>query len=76
MLSSTMLLLPRFIGGYSGAMVEGMGYERFFFFTALLGVPTLLLIGWLWLQRKNDMTNGAAEEASEAPTQPASAERP
>lgn len=75
MLSSTMLLLPRFIGGYSGAMVEGMGYERFFFFTALLGVPTLLLIGWLWLRRHNDMTNGAAEPAAEAPTQQPSAER-
>ncbi|KAF1056430.1 MAG: Protein AmpG [Pseudomonas delhiensis] len=53
MLSSTMLLLPRFVGGYSGAMVEHMGYEHFFFFTAVLGIPTLLLIGWLWLRRRN-----------------------
>ncbi|WP_371365202.1 AmpG family muropeptide MFS transporter [Pseudomonas sp. QL9] len=64
MLSSTMLLLPRFIGGYSGSMVEHMGYERFFFLTALLGIPTLLLIGWLWLRRKNGMPNGAPQEES------------
>ncbi|MCR1759122.1 MFS transporter AmpG, partial [Pseudomonas aeruginosa] len=51
MLSSTMLLLPRFIGGYSGTMVESLGYEHFFYVTAVMGIPTLLLIGWLWLRR-------------------------
>ena len=42
MLSSTMLLLPRFIGGYSGTMVESLGYEHFFYVTAVMGIPTLL----------------------------------
>lgn len=42
--SSLMTLLPKVLGGYSGSMVEGIGYEHFFLFTALLGVPVLLLI--------------------------------
>ncbi len=43
-----MLLLPRLIGGYSGVLVDKFGYEQFFFITALLGVPTLVLIVWQW----------------------------
>jgi PAT family beta-lactamase induction signal transducer AmpG len=48
LLSSIMLLLPRLIGGYSGVMVEQFGYEQFFLITALLGVPTLILILLQW----------------------------
>lgn len=48
LLSSIMLLLPRLIGGYSGVMVDRMGYESFFLVTALLGVPTIILIIWQW----------------------------
>lgn len=48
LLSSIMLLLPRLIGGYSGVMVERLGYASFFLSTALLGIPTLLLILWQW----------------------------
>jgi len=43
-----MLLLPRLMGGYSGVMVEKLGYADFFLVTALIGVPTLLLIGLQW----------------------------
>lgn len=50
LLSSIMLLLPRLIGGYSGVMVEKFGYHNFFLITALLGVPTLLLIAVHWKQ--------------------------
>jgi PAT family beta-lactamase induction signal transducer AmpG len=50
LLSSIMLLLPRLIGGYSGVMVEKFGYHNFFLITALLGVPTLLLIALHWFQ--------------------------
>lgn len=42
--SSLMTLLPKMLGGYSGSMVETMGYEWFFLLTALMGVPVLLLI--------------------------------
>jgi PAT family beta-lactamase induction signal transducer AmpG len=42
--SSVMLLLPKFLGGFSGVMVDGMGYPTFFLITTLLGVPVLVLI--------------------------------
>ncbi|WXL24985.1 AmpG family muropeptide MFS transporter [Ectopseudomonas mendocina] len=48
LLSSIMLLLPRLIGGYSGVMVEKLGYEDFFLVTAILGIPTLILILIQW----------------------------
>ncbi|MCY1276980.1 AmpG-like permease [compost metagenome] len=69
MLSSTMLLLPRFVGGYSGTMVESMGYERFFLLTAILGIPTLLLILWLWGQRKPEPAPVSAEKPGVAPSE-------
>lgn len=42
--SSLMTLAPKLLGGYSGSLVDAIGYERFFLFTALLGLPVLLLI--------------------------------
>lgn len=42
--SSLMLLLPKLLGGYSGALVDTMGYPAFFVLTALLGVPVLYLV--------------------------------
>jgi PAT family beta-lactamase induction signal transducer AmpG len=44
--SSVMLLLPKFLGGFSGVIVDGIGYEQFFTLTALMGVPVLVLV-WL-----------------------------
>ena len=44
--SSMMLLLPKFLAGYSGKFVDVYGYISFFNATALLGVPALLLV-WL-----------------------------
>jgi len=44
--SSMMLLLPKFLAGYSGRYVDTFGYQNFFLATALLGVPVLLLV-WL-----------------------------
>jgi len=42
--SSIMTLFPKIIGGYSGSMVESMGYGAFFLMTTLLGVPVIYLI--------------------------------
>ncbi|MBT2323844.1 MFS transporter [Variovorax paradoxus] len=42
--SSLMLLLPKFIAGYSGLFVDHYGYSAFFIATAALGVPVLLLV--------------------------------
>jgi PAT family beta-lactamase induction signal transducer AmpG len=66
LLSSIMLLLPRLVGGYSGVMVEKAGYAQFFLATALLGIPTLLLIVLQW-GREHRERNNAAPAASEAP---------
>ena len=42
--TSIMLLLPKFIAGFSGEFVNAFGYQSFFISTALLGVPSLLLV--------------------------------
>jgi len=39
-----MLLLPKFIAGFSGVYVDRYGYASFFVATALLGVPVLFLV--------------------------------
>ncbi len=44
--SSLMTLLPKTLGGYSGAIVQQIDYTGFFLFTAALGVPILLLVWW------------------------------
>jgi PAT family beta-lactamase induction signal transducer AmpG len=44
--SSMMLLLPKFLAGYSGKYVDLFGYGNFFTATALLGAPVLALV-WL-----------------------------
>ena len=62
LLSSIMLLLPRLIGGYSGVMVEKLGYAQFFLATALLGIPTLVLIVLQW-RRERPQANGSAPAA-------------
>ena len=47
--SSMMLLLPKWLAGFSGRAVDLYGYANFFTATALLGVPVLLLV---WLASK------------------------
>jgi len=42
--SSLMTLLPKTLGGYSGGMVDAMGYPAFFAMTTLMGVPVLFLV--------------------------------
>ena len=44
--SSMMLLLPKFLAGYSGWYVDLFGYSNFFTATAALGAPVLVLV-WL-----------------------------
>ncbi len=42
--SSIMTLFPKIIGGYSGSMVDALGYTQFFLITALMGLPVIFLI--------------------------------
>lgn len=46
--SSVMLLFPKFVGGFSGVMVERLDYPGFFLLTAAMGVPVLLLVALVW----------------------------
>jgi MFS transporter, PAT family, beta-lactamase induction signal transducer AmpG len=50
LLSSMMLLLPKWLAGFSGVAVDALGYHTFFIGTALMGVPVLVLI-WLASRR-------------------------
>ncbi|HNM39522.1 MAG TPA: MFS transporter [Giesbergeria sp.] len=47
--SSMMLLLPKFVAGFSGDYVNAFGYAQFFASTALLGLPVL---GLVWIASK------------------------
>ena len=56
--SSLMLMLPKFVAGFSGDYVNAYGYAGFFISTALLGVPVVALVALAaWVQRKNSNQN-------------------
>jgi len=42
--TSLMTLIPKLIGGYSGSIVENIGYTQFFLVASLMGVPVLGII--------------------------------
>jgi len=45
--SSIMTLFPKLIGGYSGTIVDAIGYSNFFIFASALGLPVIALIHFL-----------------------------
>ena len=47
LLSSIMLLAPKWLAGFSGVFVDQFGYQNFFMCTSLLGLPVLVLIVWI-----------------------------
>jgi PAT family beta-lactamase induction signal transducer AmpG len=49
--SSMMLLLPKWLAGFSGVFVDSYGYTSFFIGTAIIGAPVLILI-WLTIHFK------------------------
>lgn len=51
--SSIMTLIPKFLGGYSGTLVDLFGYTNFFLFASALGLPVIALI--LYLSRHMDL---------------------
>ncbi len=65
--SSLMLLLPKFVAGFSGDYVNAFGYAGFFTSTALLGVPVLLLV-WLAM-RTHHQVAAAPEPVPRSPQQ-------
>lgn len=42
--SSLTMLFPTVLKGFAGSMSESMGYENFFYLTAILGVPAIVLV--------------------------------
>lgn len=49
--SSVMTLFPKILGGYSGTIVDSIGYPQFFIFTFFLGLPVLFIILALGLDK-------------------------
>jgi len=48
--SSLMTLIPKTIGGYSGTIVDAIGYENFFIVASAMGLPVLII---LYFVKKN-----------------------
>lgn len=44
MFSSVMTLFPKVLGGYSGGMVEHMGFANFYLMTTVIGIPVVLML--------------------------------
>ncbi|GAA4877914.1 AmpG family muropeptide MFS transporter [Ferrimonas pelagia] len=54
LLSSMMLLFPKFVAGFSGLMVDSWGYTHFFIAASAMGLPVLVLI--VLVQRQGELT--------------------
>ena len=66
--SSLMLMLPKFVAGFSGDYVNAHGYGGFFVSTALLGLPVLLLVALAArAQRQASAQNTLSAQAGTAP---------
>lgn len=60
--SSVMLLLPKFLAGFSGKAVDAWGYQTFFTATAVIGLPVLVLV-WLASRTKEKTRPSAPDDA-------------
>ncbi len=49
--SSLMLLPAKFLGGFTGFVVDGFGYQTFFIYASALGIPSIVLVFYL-MRRK------------------------
>ena len=54
LLSSVMLLPAKFIGGFSGDIVDKFGYINFFIYAGCLGLPAILLAWYLGTRARTD----------------------
>ncbi|MBX2869211.1 MAG: hypothetical protein KTR18_11085 [Acidiferrobacterales bacterium] len=60
--TSLMTLLPKILGGYSGGIVDSIGYPSFFVMTALIGLPVIFLI--TIASKKIELETPVVEEVS------------
>ena len=62
--SSLMTLPAKILGGFSGVIVEGYGYEWFFSYAAVLGIPAIVVALYLTLNRSARRQQLSAEQDS------------
>ena len=60
--SSLMTLLPKFISGFSGLIVDGHGYVSFFIYASATGIPAIVLV--LYLMRRMSVEEKAVMVAT------------
>jgi len=61
--SSMMLLIPKWLAGFSGVFVDHYGYQMFFLSTAIIGLPVLILV-WL-VGRQASLSEAPHKEKSD-----------
>ena len=66
--SSLMLLPAKFIGGFSGEIVDAQGYVTFFLYTGALGLPAIMLIIYLMQKEKTDPSSWPYRQFQVLPT--------
>lgn len=64
MFSSVMTLFPKIMGGYSGGMVEQMGFANFYLMTAIIGIPVVLMLIYAMRKQVFDFEQHKKEEAA------------
>ena len=62
--SSIMTLPAKIVSGFSGVIVEGYGYEWFFSYAAVLGIPAIIVALYLTLSPSARRQQVSAEQAS------------
>jgi len=72
--SSLMLLPAKFLGGFSGDIVDATDYAFFFTYAAMLGLPAILLV--MALMRVESLAAPESESAAERTTPERVEERP
>lgn len=61
--SSLMTLPGKFVGGFSGVMVDANGYEWFFVYASILGIPAIgLAIYLMWRERRKETLTVATDK--------------
>jgi MFS transporter, PAT family, beta-lactamase induction signal transducer AmpG len=61
--SSLMTLPGKFVGGYSGVVVDEFGYPTFFSYAAILGIPAIVLAWYVWQQSAKRTVMAKADPA-------------
>ncbi len=67
--SSLMTLPAKFLGGFSGLIVEAHGYFAFFIYASVIGIPAILLV--LYLMRAANADRHRREQAQAVGEKPA-----